>query len=183
MGIKPTTGFKLESSNVMVTVDAAMPFAKTEVVPVIVEFALIALPAKKTRLFEEAETEGVKIDIVLVPATVEVKVQAEIPLVLVAEQVPIVLPLPVAEKVGVTPLTGRRLASVKVIETIEEEVPLAIVGPVPEIVPLAALGSVNKTSPPAKLMGVNKDKVFSSAWVDLRLQIATPTVFVVEQSP
>ena len=71
----------------IVTVDVAVPFATTGLVPVIAEFTATADPAVKTTV-PSAFTTGVAIDNVLVSAAVEESVHAETPDALVKEQVP-----------------------------------------------------------------------------------------------
>ena len=71
----------------MVTVDVAVPFAKTGLVPVIVELAAIAEPAVNTTV-PPAFTTGVAIDNVLVSALVDDNVQVATPDALVTEQDP-----------------------------------------------------------------------------------------------
>ncbi len=86
---------------------------------------------------------GVAIAIVLLPEAVDAKVQVASPLAFVVEQVPRVFPLPEAVKVGVTPLTKLESASIKVIETVDVEVPSATTGPEPEMIPFAGLPAIN----------------------------------------
>ena len=77
----------LASLKVIVTVEVAVPFATTGLVPVIVEFTATAEPAVKTTV-PSAFTTGVAMVKVLVSAVVEESVQVEIPDALVIEQAP-----------------------------------------------------------------------------------------------
>ncbi len=131
----------------------------------------------------DAVTVGVARAIVFDPDEVEDKVHVERPPAFVAEQAPMLLPLPVAVKVGVVPLTGFALASVKVIEIVDVAIPSAGIGPVPEITPLAALPGVNTTLVPALFIGVKMDKSFVSACVDFKVQVERPLALVAEQAP
>ncbi len=87
VGVVPITGLLLESFSVMVTVDVAVPSATTGVVPEIEELATEAPADVKTTTFP-VFTTGVAIEIVLLSATVELKVQLDDPVASVAEQVP-----------------------------------------------------------------------------------------------
>ena len=72
-----------------------------------------------------------------------------------------------------------------VIETIEEEIPLATTGVVPLIVVVTLLGEpgVKTTVPSALTTGVAMERVFVSALVDFKEQVDTPKEFVAEQRP
>lgn len=87
VGVVPITALLLASFKVIVMVDVAEPSARTGVVPEIEEFATDAPPGVNTTLLP-AFTTGVAIESVFVSATVELKVQVEIPNEVVAEQVP-----------------------------------------------------------------------------------------------
>jgi len=105
VGVMPGTGLLLASRKVTVTAEVALPFAMTGPVPVIFELAAIGVPALNVTEPSVFAT-GVTIASVFTPETVELKVQVAIPLASVAEHADSVLPVPVAEKVGVDPLTG-----------------------------------------------------------------------------
>ena len=77
----------LASRKVMVTVEVAVPFATTGLVPVIAEFTAIAEPAVKTTV-PSAFTTGVAIESVFVSAVVDDKVHVKTPNVFVGEQAP-----------------------------------------------------------------------------------------------
>ena len=77
----------LASLKVIVTVDVAVPFAVTGLVPEIVELTATADPDVKITV-PSAFTTGVAIDNVFVSAVVEAKVQVDTPEALVAEQAP-----------------------------------------------------------------------------------------------
>ena len=87
VGVCPETGLLLASLKVIVTVDVAVPFATTGLVPVIVELAAAADPAVKTTV-PSALITGVAIDKVLVSAAVDKSVQVETPVAFVTEQDP-----------------------------------------------------------------------------------------------
>ena len=87
VGVCPETGLLLASLKVILTVDVAVPFATTGLVPVIVELTATADPAVKTTV-PSALTTGVAIDNVFVSAVVDDKVQVETPDAFVAEQAP-----------------------------------------------------------------------------------------------
>ena len=87
VGVCPATGLLLASLKVMVTVDVAVPFATTGLVPVMVELTAATEPAVKTTV-PSALTIGVAIDNVLVSAMVDESVQVETPEALVTEQAP-----------------------------------------------------------------------------------------------
>ena len=107
-GTTPEIKLLLASLIVIVTVAAAVPSAVTGLAPtVIVEVALEAVPEVNTTVVVAAPDApaGVTIAKVLTSATLEAKVQVEIPVVAsLLEQVVIVLPDPVsvALKVGTT---------------------------------------------------------------------------------
>ena len=81
------TGLLLASLKVIVTVEVAVPFATTGLVPVIVELTATAEPAVKTTV-PSALTTGVAMDNVFVSAVVEDKVQVDAPEALVTEHAP-----------------------------------------------------------------------------------------------
>jgi hypothetical protein len=87
VGVRPSTGLLFASFNVTVTVDVATPSATTGLVPVIVEFAPIGVPAVKVTEPSVFAT-GVRIARVLTSALVEVSVQLATPLTSVAEHAP-----------------------------------------------------------------------------------------------
>ena len=107
MGVCPDTKLLFTSFSVMVITDVEEPSATTGVVPVIVEFAAIAEPAVKVTVVP-ALTNGVEIESVLTSALRELRVQVEIPEAFEAEHIPyaFVVPVSVAENVGVTPATA-----------------------------------------------------------------------------
>jgi hypothetical protein len=105
VGVWPGTGLLLASRNVTVTADVALPLATTGLVPVIFEFTATGVPAVKVTDPSVFAT-GVTIASVFTPEAVELNVQVAIPLTSVDEHADSVLPAPVAEKVGVEPLTG-----------------------------------------------------------------------------
>lgn len=93
--------------------------------------------------------------------------------------------VPVAVNVGVIPGTRLLLASLSVIVIVDSEVPSGFVGPVPVIVEFNAIAApaVKTTNPPDFTTGVAMERVFVSAFVDLRVQVDTPLAFPVEQVP
>ncbi len=130
-----------------------------------------------------AETVGVARAMVFVPDEVEASVHVERPLLFVAEHRPRLLPLPVAVKVGVVPLMGFELASVRVIEIVEVDRPSAGMGPVPEIEPLEVMPGVNVTLLPVLLTGVKIESILGSAKVDFKRQVETPLTLVALHAP
>src|SRR5437870_12332838 len=96
----------------MLTVEVATPFATTGLVPVMVELAAAAGPAVKVTVPPVFST-GVAIESVLISAFVDASVHVDAPDAFVAAHAPytLVLPVSVAEKVGVTPATGLLEAS------------------------------------------------------------------------
>ena len=134
-GVSPETKLLNASLKVIVIDEVAVPLAVTEPVPEIVEKVLAAAPGVNTTFTVAAPDAptGVAIARVLVSATVEAKVQVEIPVVgSLLEQAVIVLPEPVlvALKVGTTlGKTVLLFTSFKVIVTVVVEVPFAVTGP------------------------------------------------------
>jgi hypothetical protein len=174
------------SFKVIVMVEVATLLAMTGPEPVMVEFAATATPAEK-RTVPPDLTTGVAIERVLVSAFFELNVQVDIPNESVTEQrlVSLVVPVSVAEKVGVWPATGLLKRSFKVIVTVEVEVPLATTGLVPVMVELAATALVDEkvTALPVTAIGEVNCSVFTSAVVDARVQTESPLAFDTEQSP
>lgn len=168
----------------MVTVDVAVPFAITGLVPVIFEFAAIGVPAVKVTEPSVFAT-GVTIAKVFTPDTVELKLQVERPLASVAEHADSVFPEPVAEKVGVLPLIGLLNASRIVMVIVDVAEPSATTGPVPVMVDVATAGApaVKVTLPSAFTIGVAIESVFTSAFVEVNVQLDSPFVSVGEQTP
>lgn len=97
----------------------------------------------------------------------------------------LVVPVSVAENVGVCPETGLLEISFSVMVTVEVATPSAMTGVVPVIDELAATAAaeVNTTVPPIFETGVKRERVFVSAVVELRVQVEIPERFVTEQSP
>lgn len=139
VGTVPTIAILDASLSMIVIVEVRLPSATTDPVPLMVEFATLAAPAVKTTEPPDF-TIGLVTDKDLVSAKVEVKVHVEIPRVLLTPQTPypFVVPVSVAEKPGVTPLTGLLFASSRVIVTVEADEPSATVGPLPEMLVYAA---------------------------------------------
>jgi hypothetical protein len=167
----------------MVTVEVAEPSATTGPVPVIVDGAAAGAPAVKVTV-PSALTIGVAIDNVLISAFVDTKVHVETPLASVALQLPGVVPVPLAVKVGVVPTTALLLMSNKVIVTVEVATLSATTEPVPVMVELAieAASAVKVTVPSTFTNGVAIDNVLISAFVLLSVQVATPEAFVTEHA-
>lgn len=96
-----------------------------------------------------------------------------------------VVPVSVAPKVGVSPVTGLLFASRRVIVTEDVADPSAITGPVPVIVELAATApaAVKTTSVPAFTNGVAIERVLVSAKVDERVHVETPDASETEHDP
>ena len=90
-----------------------------------------------------------------------------------------------ALKVGVSPTTGLLLASLSVIVTVLVALPSATTGVVPVIDELMATAEpeVKVTVPPVLVNGAVMFKVFTSATVELRVQVDSPEVFEAEQVP
>src|SRR5205807_1512887 len=153
----------------MLTVEVATPFATTGLVPVIVELAATAEPAVKVTV-PPLFTTGVAIESVLTSAFVDANVGIAPAYTPVAAHAPytLVLPVSVAEKVGVTPELGsfptRRSSDL----TVEVATPFATTGLVPVIVELAATAepAVKVTVPPLFTTGVAIESVLTSAFVD-----------------
>ena len=93
------------------------------------------------------------------------------------------MPVLVALKVGTTPPMGLLCASRSVIVTVEVLVPFAVTEPVPVMVEVAELGApaMNVTVPPFTLTGPLMCKVFTSAFVDVMVQVETPNEVDEEQ--
>ena len=96
-----------------------------------------------------------------------------------------VLPVSVALKVGVEPLTALSKASFNVIVTDEVALPLAVTGPVPVIVEyvLATEPAVKVTVPSLFAIGVAIERVLTSAFVEANVQVAIPEASVALQAP
>ena len=90
----------------IVTVDVATPSAATGEVPIMVELAATADPAVNTTV-PPTFTTGVAMERILLSALIDLRVQVEIPDASEAEQADIafVVPVSVAENVGIIPLT------------------------------------------------------------------------------
>lgn len=168
----------------MVTVDVALPLAITGLVPVIFEFAAMGVPAVKVTEPSVFAT-GVTIASVFNPETVELKVQLEAPLAFVVEHADSVFPEPVAEKVGVSPAIGLLNWSRIVMVTVEVAEPSATTGPVPVIVDVATAGApaVKVTLPSALVIGDVIERVFTSALVEVNVQLDSPLASVAEHAP
>ena len=184
MGVCPETGLRFASFRVMVTAEVSTPLATTGLKPVIVEFRATATPAVKTTVPSAFET-GVAIERVFVSAVEDARVQVEIPEAFVTEQAVEILlvPVSVAENVGVWPDTRLLLASFKVMVIVEVATPSAITGPEPVMVELAATATpAEKTTVPSALItGVAMARVLTSAVKDVRVQVETPAALVTEQ--
>ena len=87
MGVCPGTGLLKVSFKVMVTVDAATPFATMGVVPVMVELAATALLGVKVTSFPVTATGEVSWR-VFTSAVVEASVQRDRPLAFETEHAP-----------------------------------------------------------------------------------------------
>jgi hypothetical protein len=96
-----------------------------------------------------------------------------------------VVPVSVAEKVGVVPTTGLFAISLRVTVTVEVAVPFAMTGPDPVIVEFAATAepAVKITEPPDLTTGVAIERVFVSAILDTNVQVEIPEEFVTEHDP
>src|SRR5438132_470505 len=186
VGVTPETGLLEASFRVMVTVEVATPFATTGLVPVIVELAAAAGPAVKVTV-PPLCTTGVAMESVLTSAFVDASVHVDTPDAFVAAHAPytLVLPVSVAEKVGVTPDTGLRKMSFSVMLTVEVATPFATTGLVPVMVELAAPpGAVlNVTVPPLFSTGVAIESVLISAFVDASVHVDAPDAFVAAHAP
>ena len=90
----------------------------------------------------------------------------------------------VALKVGTVPTTALFEASLRVIVTLDVEVPLATTGVVPEIDEFAATAApeVKTTVPPTLTTGVAIERVFVSAFVEVSVQVETPLTSLEEQA-
>src|SRR5437870_4601571 len=150
----------------MVTVAGATPFATTGLVPVIVELAAAAEPAVKVTV-PPLCTTGVAMESVLTSAFVDASVHVDTPDAFVAAHAPytLVLPVSVAEKVGVTPETGLLKASFSVMVTVEVATPFAPTGLVPVMVELAATGGAAVTVTAGEVVTGAAVKVFVPAVV------------------
>ena len=93
--------------------------------------------------------------------------------------------VPVAEKVGVCPETGLLFASFRVMVTVDVAEPSATTGVVPLMDELAATAppEVKVTVPPVFEIGAVMFKVFTSATVEVMVQVAIPEASVAEQDP
>lgn len=96
-----------------------------------------------------------------------------------------VVPVSVAENVGVTPETRLLLTSARVIVTVEVADPSATTGVVPVIDEFAATGvpAVKITVPSAFTTGVAIERILDSAFRDVIVQVDTPEASVTEQDP
>ena len=97
----------------------------------------------------------------------------------------LLVPVLVAEKVGVCPKTALLLVSFKVTVTADVATPLATTGLVPVIVELAATAdpAVKSTVPSALATGVTIDRVLVSDVSELKVQVEIPEALVAEQIP
>jgi len=95
------------------------------------------------------------------------------------------VPVSVAEKVGVWPETRLLFASLRVMVTAEVAAPLATTGLVPVIVELTATttSGLNTTVPSAFTTGVAIERVFVSDLRELNVQVEIPEASVTEQAP
>ena len=95
------------------------------------------------------------------------------------------VPVSVAENVGVVPAIKLLLASFKVIVTVEVATPSATTDPVPVMVEFTidAPAAVKVTLPSDFTTGVAIANVFTSAFKEERVQVDTPEAFVEEQLP
>ena len=170
----------------MIVIEEVMvPSAVIGLTPVIVENAAPA-PSPLNKTVPKATTTGVASVMVLVSALVDTRVQIEIPVTASLKlQVPRVLPVPEAVKVGTTlGAIALLLASFKVIVMLAVAVPLAVTGLIPAIVefPALALPPVKTTVPPERETGVTIESVLVSALSELKVQTETPLAFVDEQA-
>ena len=94
------------------------------------------------------------------------------------------VPVLVAEKVGVCPETALLLVSFKVTVTVEVAIPSATTGLVPVIVELAATADpdVKTTVPSILATGVTIESVFVSGLNELKVQIEIPEALVAEHA-
>ena len=186
VGVCPDTKLLLISLRVIVTVEVAELLATTGPVPVMVEFAAVAAPAVKTTEPSALET-GVTIERVFVSAANELKVQVETPEAFELEHALkiFVVPVLVAETVGVTPETKLLLPSLRVTVTAEVATPLATTGPVPVMVEFKATAApaVKITVPSVFETGVTIERVLVSAVNEFKVQVETPEAFEREQVP
>jgi hypothetical protein len=184
VGVWPGTGLLLASRNVTVTVDVALPLATTGPVPVMFELTATGVPAVKVTEPSVFAT-GVTMARVFTPETVELKVQVATLVAFVTEHADSVLPVPVAENVGVSPAIGLLNWSKIVMVTVEVAAPSATTGPVPVMVEVATAGApaVKVTVPSAFTTGVAIDNVLISALVETRVHVATPLASVALQLP
>src|SRR5437870_5572730 len=170
----------------MVTVAGATPFATPGLVAGIVELAAAAAPAVKVTV-PPLCTTGVAMESVLTSAFVDASVHVDTPDAFVAAHAPytLVLPVSVAEKVGVTPETGLRYVSFSVMLTVEVATPFVTTGLVPVMVELAATAepAVKVTVPPLFTTGVAMQSVLPSAFVDASVHVDTPDAFVAAHAP
>jgi hypothetical protein len=132
VGVTPATKLLKASLIVIVILAAAVPLATVGPLATIVVVDALGEPARKTN---EActDTDGLTTLIVLISALVDFKEQVESPLASLAEQALIVLPDPVAEKVGTSPARGRP-SFFTLMEMVEDATPLAKIFEVPEMV-------------------------------------------------
>jgi hypothetical protein len=96
-----------------------------------------------------------------------------------------VVPVLVAEKVGVCPETLLLFVSLRVMVTVEVATPFANIGPEPVIVEVAATAApaVKTTVPSALTTGVAIDRVLVSAFKEETVHVEIPEAFVTEHDP
>lgn len=186
VGTVATIGLLKASSKVTVMSAKSTPSARFGEVPAMVEVVADTGPALKVTLPPNFVT-GVAIERAFTSALVEDNVQVETPLALLAEQAPLtfVVPVFVAENVGVTPATGLLRPSLKLIVTVEVATPLAMTGPVPAMVEFNAEAPPdwNTTVPPVFATGATIARVFVSATIEASVQVETPLALLTEQPP
>jgi hypothetical protein len=184
VGVTPLMAFPKASEIKIVTPAVSTPFAFVGVVALIVEVSAEAGPGIKV-IIDPALTTGLAIERVLSSAFVEVNVQVEIPLVLVAEHVLGVLFDPEAVKVGTIPTTALLVESFKVMVTVKAATPFAMTGPVPVIDEFAATAEPDWkiTVPPVFTTGVLMERVLVSPVVEASVHVETPAVVEDEQVP
>lgn len=181
VGVCPGTGLLFTSLSVIVTVEVSTPSAVTGPVPAMVE--VDALGAAAVNTTDPPVTAVGEVSWrVFVSATREARVQLDTPDALEAEHAPceFVAPVLVALKIGVMPLIGLLNTSRIVMVINEVATPLAVTGPVPAIVVVVfeAVPGVKVTVPSVLATGVTIARVFTSALVDLTVQVAIPEALV-----
>ena len=165
------------------TVEVATPFAVIVVVPEIDEFAATAEPDWNVTV-PPAFVIGVLIESVFTSAVVDASVHVDVPAAVDELHVPYTLFVPVAENVGTMPETLLLFASLRVIVTVDVEVPSGFTGDVPVIVEFAATAApaVNTIPVPDFATGVTIAGVLVSAFVDLSVHVEVPVASVTEQA-